>query len=185
VAVAVVGPSIAILGARGGAIGAHIDGPSVSDEPSGPSKQRRVARASVNPGRHPGTRRRVPYPDPLLLPTTPGPPTGPDSPAGGIPTTRRRALRLRSTARSSSCRGQPGGTGVRWRATSSNWLRTDQPARAGAASGCTAASSGQPPCVSMTCGGSCGRGSGGRPPRPGPGGSALTSSPAISGLKVR
>jgi hypothetical protein len=31
-AVAVVGPSIAILGARGGAIGAHIDGPSVSDE---------------------------------------------------------------------------------------------------------------------------------------------------------
>jgi hypothetical protein len=51
--------------------------------------------------------------------------------------------------------------------------------------GCTAASSGQPSCVAMTCGGSCGRGSGGRPPRPGPGGSALTSSPAISGLKVR
>jgi hypothetical protein len=41
--VAVVGPSIAILGARGGAIGAHIDGRSVSDEPSGPSKERRVA----------------------------------------------------------------------------------------------------------------------------------------------
>ena len=36
-AVAGVGPSIAILGARGGAIGAHIDGPSVSEEPSGPS----------------------------------------------------------------------------------------------------------------------------------------------------
>ena len=42
-AVAGIGPSIAILGARGGAIGAHIDGPSVSDEPSGPSKERRVA----------------------------------------------------------------------------------------------------------------------------------------------
>src|SRR6476661_11123054 len=41
--VAVVGPSIAILGARSGAIGAHIAGRPVSDEPSGPSKERRVA----------------------------------------------------------------------------------------------------------------------------------------------
>jgi len=41
--VAVVGPNIAILGARSGAIGAHIDGRPVSDEPSGPSKERRVA----------------------------------------------------------------------------------------------------------------------------------------------
>lgn len=42
-AVAVVGPNIAILGARSGAIGAHIDGRPVSDESSGPSKERRVA----------------------------------------------------------------------------------------------------------------------------------------------